>query len=92
MAAPTGRRRCCSAGCCAAGAAAVRLSLGSSACLPACQPQLPPLDLSCRWLWDAFTRPKWSPATHRQHPEAFRQAVRAFLLAAHRSASGGQRR
>ena len=57
MAAPTGRRRCCSAGCCAAGAAAVRLSLGSRACLPACQPQLPPLDLSCRWLWDAFTRP-----------------------------------
>ena len=65
----------------------------------ACQPVTPSavfqhaaaLAPSCRWLWDAFTRPKWSPATHRQHPDAFRRAVRAFLLAAHRGAGGGQR-
>jgi hypothetical protein len=54
--------------------------------------RLVPLHSSCRWLWGVFARPKWSPTTHRQHAEAFRHAVRAFLLAAHRSASGGQRR
>ena len=39
----------------------------------------------CRWLWQAYLRPAWTPASHRQFPPRFQQAVRTLLLAAHRA-------
>lgn len=51
-----------------------------ASCLPVSHP--PP----CSWLWAAYERPAWAPDTHSRFPAAFRSAVRALLLAAHRSA------
>ena len=46
------------------------------------------LTSSGKWLWLAAQRVPWSPASHASFPPAFREAARALLLAAHRSASG----
>lgn len=54
---------------------------------PAASHTAAPRARPCRWLWAAYERPAWAPATHSRFPPAFRAAVRALLLAAHRCAA-----